>query len=604
MTRIHFHYCLLLSLLCFGFACGGGEKAAPAANVNTESAPQKKVLVVRLPAAPKSLDPVKQLDQISSIFVRNLYDTLVQYHYLKRPYQLEPSLITKMPEASADGMTYTFELRKDVRFIDDACFPGGKGRGLVTDDVLYSFKRFADANLNVNSYMLLQGAVEGMDAFHEQTKQLGKATDYSKLEISGFQKLDEHRFTMKFTRADPRILMIFAVASMSIVSREAVEHYKEEFERHPVGTGPFKVKTLARRGVTILEKNPNYHETYPTEGEPADTAAGLLKSAGKRLPLIDEVHMPLIEEGQPAMLRLLSGDVDWIINMDEDSVAKMTTKDENGFRLLPEHEKNMRLSSVDMLATDYISFNMKDPIVGKKKELRQAIAYLMDTPAFIKQVRNGRANPLKTIVPRQIAGSEVDVKSEHYTFNLALAKQKLAEAGYPEGKGLRPLTMEFAAADARRRRKYEFLRAQLAQAGIVLKANFQTATSFLQRIEGGNYELAFLAWGADYPDAENFYQLLYSKNVAPGPNHASYKNPEYDKLYEQIRFMAPGPERNTIFAQMNQIIHDDVPVAVLQSWIWVGLYQPWVSNLKAGVMDYVPAKYIDTDPAAKAKKAR
>jgi oligopeptide transport system substrate-binding protein len=586
---------LTIALLWSSSSCGRkhGE--------NAQSADSKKVFNFLRTSAHKSLDPVKQFDSASAEIVSNVYDTLLQYQYLKRPYQLEPDLLAKMPELSADGLGYAFELRNDVRFIDDPCFAGGKGRTLTSDDVIYSIKRFADANLNAKSYPLMQGVIDGMDAFRAQTKTLGAATDYKKLQISGLIKLDDQHFTIKLTRANPLALFPLAATQLSIVPREAVERYGREFENHPVGTGAFSMKQFSRRGVMILQKNPHYHLSYPAAGDPGDAERGLLADSGKRLPLVDEVQLPLIEEPQPAMLQFLSGKLDWLA-MDRDNFVKMAWKDASGFHLKPEFASKFHLYSEPYLAIEYFAFNMKDGLLGKNKPLRQALAYALDIPSFLQKMRNGRGVALKTIVPLPIAGSERDVKAEGYPHNLELAKKKLAEAGYPDGKGLPPITVEYRNSNSLTRQEFEFHRAQVAEAGITLKANFQTFTAFLERVEvTGNFQMTDAGWQADYPDAENFYQLLYGPNKVPGPNSTSYANPEYDKLYEQSRFMPNGPERYAIFARLSEIMREDVPIIITWSPIAVGLHQNWVKNLKRNMMIDLPAKYLDVDAAGKAK---
>jgi ABC-type oligopeptide transport system substrate-binding subunit len=231
--------------------------------------------------------------------------------------------------------------------------------------------------------------------------------------------------------------------------------------------------------------------------------------------------------------------------------------------------------------------------------LRQAIAYALDTPGFIEKMLNGRAAPLKSIVPLAIAGSGNDIKAEWYANNLELAKQKLVEAGYPGGKGLPELVLEYRAASNKTRTEYEWNRAELAKIGITLKPNFQTFSAYLQRVESGNFQMAGSGWQADYPDAENFYQLLYSPNKPPGPNSSGYNNPEYDKLFEQTRFMPNGPERFALFARMNEMIREDVPVIVTFNHIAVGLHQNWVKNFKRHMMIDMPFKYFDVDVEAK-----
>lgn len=566
----------------------------------------KKIYVHRRSDGFRNLDPIKQFDEASSELLKNLYSTLMGYKYFVRPYELQPDLAASMPELSKDKKEYTFTLRHDAFFIDDACFPDGKGRAVTVDDVIYSLKRFADANTNTQSYTLLEGIVEGMDEFREQTKKLGAATDYAKLNISGITKIDDHKFKMRLTKPNPAALHPLAASQLSIVPHEAVKHYGTEFERHPVGSGPFYVKDLARRGVIILAKNPRYYEVYPSEGSEAEKAAGMLADAGKKLPLVDEVHLPLIEESQPAILSYLKGEVD-IADIDKDNFVKMAFKDENGkFHLKDEYKEKYRLYSEPGTGTEIFKFNMKDKVVGgydaKHKALRQAIAYALDTPGFIELLRNGRGVPVKTIVPQSIAGSETDnPPRQFFTYNIEAAKKKLIEAGYPEGQGLPPIVFEYRASTQQTRQDFEYVRSNLAKIGIKAEANFQTFSAWLQKTESGNYQISAAGWGADYPDAENFYQLLYSKNTPPGPNDGSYNNPEYDKLYLKMKFMANGPERYAIIQQMNDILFEDTPSIFTWNVIRVGLVQRWVRNFRRNLMYNPPLKYVDIDLQEKAK---
>jgi ABC-type transport system substrate-binding protein len=244
---------------------------------------------------------------------------------------------------------------------------------------------------------------------------------------------------------------------------------------------------------------------------------------------------------------------------------------------------------------------MHDPLLGKNRALREAIGYAIDTPKFIEQMRNGRAVPLKTIVPSTIAGGGQDVPAQGFEHDPEMAKKKLAEAGYPGGKALPPITVEYRGSTTLSRHDFEFLRAQLAAVGITVQPNFQTFSAFLKKVESGNYQVTEQGWGADYPDAENFYALLYGPNKTPGPNSPDYQNPEYDKLYDQIRFMPNGPERYALFARMNEIIRRDVPLIFTWNYVLVGLHHNWVKNFKRNALLDTPFKYLDIDPAIKAK---
>ena len=570
---------------------------------NTGASTDLKVLHYFRTTNYKSLDPPRQFDAVSMAIINNVYDPLLEYHYLKRPYELVPNLLTQMPELAADQVTYRFTLRQGVRFHDDPCFEDGKGRELTADDVLYTVKRFADVNVNVNSYpVLLKGRIKGLDAFRDQTRQQ-KDLDYSQVEVEGLKRIDRYTFEIVLTQPDPLALMSFASGGLAIVPPEAVEYYGQKLEHHAVGTGPFILAKNPRRGEVVLQKNPNYHGVYPSQGDPEDEAKGLLADAGQPIPLVDEVRMPLIEEAQPRMLKFLKGEIDWI-GFDRDNFVKMAYKDDKGFHLKDEFAEKFDIYWVQSLSAGYYSINMKDSILGKNKALRQAIAYALDTPSFIDKMLNGRGFALNTIVPLPIAGSEDTIGFQWYQPNMAKAKAKLAEAGYPNGNGLGPITIEYRASTTLTRQNYEFTRDQLAQIGIELKGNFQPFSAFLRRVDDSNFQIADSGWQADYPDAENFYQLLYSPNQAPGPNSSAYQNPEYDQLYEQMRRMPPGPERNQIITRMATLIKEDVPLILRVTPTSVGLHQKWLGNMKRNLMLDAHFKFLSIDAEAKVKGLR
>ena len=540
----------------------------------------------------KSMDPHKQFDAASSLLVRNLYDTLLQYHYLKRPYTMVPALLEKMPEKK-DGNSYLFTLRKGVKFHDNACFPDGKGRELNADDVIFSIKRYADANVNDRSYSLLQGRIVGMDDFRATSKKLGKGFDYDKASIAGIKKVDPLTFTIQFVNDSALNLYPFAASQLSIIAPEAVKKYGDDLDKNPVGTGPFSMKTYSRRGTTILVKNPNYWETYPTEGQPEDQAAGLLAAAGKRLPFIDEIQLPLIEEPQPAMLKFKKGQMHWVAINRDDFKAMVDRLDNKQFKLKGPFAKDFNLYYTTSLSSTYLKFSFQEPLVGKNKALRQAIASAFDYEGYIDLMLNGRGFASQSLIPQEIAGSEKETKSQWYKTDLALAKKKLAEAGFPEGKGLPELNIEYRNTSKDVRQGFEFVRNSFAAAGIKVNGNFQTFSNFLQKTEAGNFQIADAGWNADYPDPENFYALLYGPNKAPLPNDGNFSNAHYDELYLKMKDMPNGPERLKIIAELDAIIKEEVPYVLMYNQILAGLLQKNVQNFKRHMMDEYPYKYFD-----------
>jgi oligopeptide transport system substrate-binding protein len=601
-TRTWSQFAALALMFLGALACTKDKKGAESGEKSGEVGEKTKgpkVFKYFRTSAHKTLDPMQQFDQASAEIITNVYDQLLEYHYLKRPYELVPGVLAKMPEKQKDNLTFVFTLKEGVVFHDDPAFPGGKGKELTVDDAIYSIKRFADANINNLSYILIKGFVKGLDEFRAETKKQGKKINYDKVDVTGIKKLGKYKFSVAFTSDNPLGLYPFAFSGMSMVAKEVVEKYGEDFPQHPVGTGPFYMKENSRRGVMKLARNSKYHQTYPDDGAPGDKEKGLLADAGKQLPLLDEVELPLIEESQPAMLKFKKGELDWI-GMNKDDFDSMAYKDKAGnFHLKDEYAKKFLMYTEPNLYTGYLIFNLKDKLLGKNKALRQAISYAFSAQEWIDLMRNGRGVPLKTIVPPPIAGSQSDIEFEYYTKDLEMAKKKLAEAGYPGGKGLPEITMEFRSTVKSVRQDYEFMRAELAKIGIKLKGNFQTFSNYLKKVEDGNFQMTDSAWGADYPDAENFYQLLYGPNSAPGPNYSNFDNKRYNELFEKSRFMKNGPERYKLFAEMSAILKEEAPIVLRWTPLAFGMYQKWVKNLKRNMMIDAPYKFIGINPESR-----
>jgi oligopeptide transport system substrate-binding protein len=546
-----------------------------------------------------SLDPIRQFDYLTSELVLLTHATLLAYSYLERPFALEPDLLERLPELSADKLTLTLRLKKGVRFHDNACFPGGKGRELQADDVLFSIKRFADAKLNNKSWFAMEGAVVGLDAHRAATAK--GAVDHRTAAVEGLKRIDSHTLSIKLTKPNPLFLFSLAISPTAPVSHEAVAMYGDQLGVNPVGTGPYTTAKAERKGVLRLAKHPHYHQTYPAKGAPGDREQGLLKDAGRKLPLIDVLEMPLIEEPQPGMLKFLKGELDWR-GVDRANFTKMVRrKPDGGFELTPEFAGKFEIYAALSVSVTYLNLNLKDPLIGGNKLLRQALQHLVDTQGEIDTLNNGRGQKLKSLVPLELPGNERDTGASYPSYDVAKAKALLAQAGYPDGKGLPPLVFRVGGTTSTQRTGFDFHKARFAAAGVQLRPEFTDYPSAIKAVEAGNFQLADLGgWVADYPDAENLFQLLYSKNVAPGPNHSSFANAAYDRAYEASRHMANGPQRYALFKTMNELIRDEVPILLGYNAVRFGIRQKWLTNFKRN--ELVPEfKFLDIDMAAKKK---
>ena len=563
---------------------------------------QIKTLTLARSADPRTLDPQVQFDAVSGDIIAATYDTLFQYSYLKRPYKLEPLLLAKMPEYTGeDALTVVFELKPGVTFIDDVSFTGGKGRELVADDVLYTMKRFADSNINVNSWFMLSDVIVGLDEYREKTKLMGKGqVDHKTEQVEGLKKLGKYTFSIQLIRKSPLVTYSFASTAMSIVAHEAVEHYGVAFRNHPVGTGPFRLEKYKRQQKLVLLKNPNYHMTYPTEGDIGDKEKGLLVDANKQLPFLDRIELPYIAEAQPAMLKFRQGDIDWIA-FDRDNFSNMVHKDKNNeFLLNEEFGKQFDIFQEPTLSMTYLSFNLKDGLMQNKK-LRLAMAYGLDRDHLIELLTNGRGIKLGTLVPLPINGSQQKIGNQMFEYDLEKAKVLLTEAGYPNGEGLPEITMTMRGTSTISKNYFEFYRANYAKMGIKLKGEFLTFSKYLKVVDDANFQMSESAWQADYPDSENFYQLLYGLNKPPGPNISSFDNADYNRLYEMSRLMVNGPERYDYFKQMSLILKEEAPVIPTFTAIGVGMTQKWVDNFKLNYMAGQSLQYLNINTIKKAE---
>jgi ABC-type transport system substrate-binding protein len=565
----------------------------------TAFADEPTVLTVPRWAQFDTLDPTQSFDIASDQVIREVYSTLLTYAYLERPYKMVPDLLETMPTLSADKLTLTFKLRSGVRFHDNACFPGGKGREVTSDDVLYSIRRFADGRVNKQSWFAMDGAVLGLDAYHAASLKAAPGAELG-ADVAGLHKVDATTFTIKLTHDNPLFLYALTFTSSSIVPVEAVRFYKDRFGVNPVGTGPFHLdKEADRKAVLHLVKNANYFGVYPSAGEPGDAAKGLLKDAGKRLPLADVLDMPLIEENQPSALKFLHGELDARV-IDRANFTKLIKREADGsFRVNDEFAGKFGATYSTVPGIVYIAANMKDPILGKNKALRQAFAAAIDPQQDIDTLLNGRGRLLNSIVPYELAGNERDTGAPVHKKDLALAKKLMAEAGYPGGAGLPPLTVSFYLTDSDTHNRFDLMRAQFAAIGVQLKSSFQDVPTFTKAIAAGNFQLAYYDWTADYPDAEDFYQLLYSKNSAPA-NIGGYNNPAYDKAYEASRLMVNGAPRFALFKTMNALVADDAPLIGLFNPMRFAIHQKWVGNFKRNPL-VVENPFMRVDPVAKKK---
>ncbi len=548
----------------------------------------EKVLNLSVSSEVKGMDPIYSNDRYSSNEVGRVYEGLLEYHYLKRPYTLVPNLAESLPEVSEDGLTYTFKIKKGVLFQDDKAFKDGKGRELVAEDFVYSIKRLADPKLQGLGWWLLQGKIVGLDEWRDKNAKKD-TVDYTEV-VEGLKTLDKYTIQFKLTKQFPQFLYSLAMPFTFAVAKEVVDHYGKEFLNHPVGTGPFMIEKFNQTAKKFhYTRNPNFRKKlFPTEA--SDEFKHMLKYAGKPVPFVDKIEINIIKEDQPRWLNFLKGRLDYI-GIPKDNFEAAVTPGKGLDKQF--EEKGIELSISPSLDVTYTAFN-HDLKLFQNVNLRRALALAYDVNESNKLFYNDTALPAQSVVPPGIAGNISGYVSPYREKNLEKAKELLAKAGYPNGKGLPEITYDCPSSSTSRQIG-ELFKKQMSEIGVNIKVVQNSWPELQKKITARQVMLYGIAWGADYPDAENFLQLLYGPNKSPGANGSGYNNPEFNKLFAQASIMQDSPERTAIYEKLNKMAAEEVP------WIY-GVHRQsylikhkWLKNYMTTDFEAGQAQYLDVD---------
>ena len=565
-----------------------------------QSLTDEKVLEIALTSGIKTMDPAHAEDHRSATEVANVYEGLLTYHYLKRPHALEPNLAEAMPTISQDGLVYTFKIRQGVKFHDNPCFPNGQGRELVAEDFVYSIKRTADPKVQAVCFYLIDGRIKGLNEWRK--KYTDTAADYSE-EVAGLRAIDKYTLQLTLTQPYPPLLYILAKHFCYAVPQEAVQHYGQEFLNHPVGTGPFILKKFsAQASKLVYHRNPTFRKKlFPAEA--ADEFKPLLVDAGKPLPLVDKIIAHIIPEAQPRWLSFQKGQLDYI-KVAKDDFTNVLTPDQE---LAPDmREKGIQLSHGLSFFTSYVAFNHLHPLFKDNLKLRQAMALAYDRKTLNKLFFNDMSQIAQSIIPPGLAGYRADYVNPYNAYDLARAKTLLAEAGYPGGKGLPPLTLDTPSSTTYRQIGEHFARC-MEQIGINIQVVTNPWPTLLKKTRDTKTSMLFtMAWSPGYPDAEPMLESLYGPNRAPGPNFSNFDHPEYNALYKQAISMPYSQARTALYEKLNQIAAEQVPLIYMVHKVDFVLQHSWLKNYTISVFDcYGQAQYLGVDMEKKqAMKAK
>ncbi|HVY22806.1 MAG TPA: ABC transporter substrate-binding protein [Steroidobacteraceae bacterium] len=568
-----------------------------------------KVLRTSIIAAESGFDPQRISDLYSTDICWQIFDTVLGYDYLARPAKLIPNIVRELPVAEDGGRVYTFRVIPGIYFADDPAFKGKK-RELVAKDLEYSIRRLRDPALNSPYSWLFENKIVGLDDLVEASKRKGKM-DYD-TPVKGLQLPD--RYTLRITLKSPdyNFLYAFAMPQSAPVAREVIEAYADDTMAHPVGTGPFKLAEWVRKSKIVLVRNPNFRGAvldtrYADMNNPWDRE--VVKSiGGKKLPLLDRVEIYPIEEEQPRYLAFLNKEFDVMDTLNQIYAAQVMQHGvvapniaKQGIRVFQEVEPEIIFDE----------FNMEDPVVGgydaQHVALRRAIIMGHNRSQEAQVIFRNFALLEQSPIPPGVVGYDPTFNaSSQQDYNPERAKALLDMFGYidRDGDGYReqpdgsPLVITYLNRTSLQYTKQaELWTKSMKDIGIKLVNRQVQFTDMLRDEQAGKFMLAVSTWIADYPDAQNFLQLLYGPNTGSA-NRTRFKLPAYDRLYEEALKLPDSPERNRLYREMCRLVLAYAPWRFGVHRAYLHLVQPWVHGFDRNPISHDQYLYMDIDVAA------
>jgi oligopeptide transport system substrate-binding protein len=481
---------------------------------NSDPNADKKVFNLNLDQSLTSLDPAFARNQNAIWMINQLFNGLVQ---VDTNLNTIPC-IAKTWNTSADGLTYTFNLRNDVYFHDDPLFEGSKGRKVVAADFVYSFNRLIDPKIGSSGGWI----------FNDKVK-----------DSNSFIAVNDSTFQVRLAKPFPAFLNLLTAQYCSVVPKEVADHYGKDFRSHPIGTGPFKFKYWKEDEILVLLKNEKYWE----------------KEGTTPLPYLDAVKATFINDKQSAFMNFIKKELDFFDKVDGSYRDDILTK---SGKITSKYKGAFQIKRGTYLCTEYLGIlvDTTKTIVKnsplKNKLVRQAINYAIDKKKLIKYLRNSIGTAANAgFVPAGMPGFD-SIAVKGYTYHPKKAAALLAKAGYPGGKNMPMITLS---ASPTSRDMIEFIQGELNNLGIKVKVEVNPAASLRDMMSKNEATFFRGSWIADYPDAENYLSVFYSKNRVPfGPNYTGYYNDAFDRLFEQSYEETDLQKRFALYHQMDNMI--------------------------------------------------
>lgn len=502
-----------------------------------------------------SLDPAFSRSQANIWGVNQIYNGLLQ---LNDKLEVEPC-IARAWEVSADGRIYTFYLRDDVYFHDNPCFSQGKGRRVVAGDFVFSFRRILDPALASPGAWVFRNVKTGADG------------------LPMFAALNDSTLRIELEHPFPPFTGLLTMQYCSVIPQEAVAHYGSEFRRNPVGTGPFRFGMWKEGVKLVLLRNHNYFET----------------DNGVPLPYLDAVAVSFIVDKHTAFLEFVKGKLDFMSGIDAGYKDELLTR---SGELNPKYADRIIKITQAYLNTEYLAFQVNESLPQNAgsplhiPEVRKAINYGFDRRRMMRFLRNNIGQPgIYGFVPPGLPSFD-SALIKGYDYDPVKTMELLAQAGYANGRGLPEITI---ATNASYLDLTRYIQHQLNELGFKIRIDVSPPATLRELMAHGKAPFFRASWIADYPDAENYLSLFYSKNFTPaGPNYTHFSNAEFDRLYESAMSETNDSVRFSYYRKMDQMVMDQAPVVVLYYDQVLRFTQKNITGLGSNAMNLLVLKKV------------
>ena len=588
--------------------------AAPAlALAPAALAAPRKVFRYAFRVAETGFDPARISDLYSRTVTPHIFEGLYFYDHLARPARIKPLTAAAMPEVQDDFRSWTIRIQPGIFFADDPAFKGQR-RELTAEDYVFTLKRFADPAVKAPGWSSIEELqLLGLAELRRQALADRTPFDYDR-PIPGLYASDRHTLQIRLEAPKPRLVETLAGSDVvGAVAREVVQAYGEQVAAHPVGTGPFRLKSWRRSSRIVLERNPGFRvRTYEQEAEPAaDDVEGqalLARFKGRRLPLVDEIEISIVEENQPRWLSFLNGQHDFMERLPEEFIGAAMPGGHIAPHLARRGIEGRRTVGPEGTLTVY---NMEDPVVGgytpDKVALRRAINLAVDIPREIELVRFGQAIPAQSPSVPHTTGYDPAFKSEMSDFDPARAKALLDMHGYldRDGDGWRELPdgrplklMRRTHPDALQRRLDSLWQKNLKAIGIDVEFLIAQWPENLKAAQAGKFQVWAVGSSAAQLDGQSALQRLYSP-AKGGANLARFRHEGFDALYRRMQTLPNGPERDAAFREAKRIAVAWTPYRQHVHRIYTDMLQPWLVGYRRPLFWNRWWHMVDIDEAAR-----